>query len=25
MDAAEAAVTGAGIPSENIHIERFTY
>jgi predicted ferric reductase len=25
MDAAEAAVTGAGVPSENVHIERFTY
>jgi len=25
MDAAEAAVTGAGVPSQNIHIERFTY
>jgi predicted ferric reductase len=25
MDAAEQAVTGAGVPGEHIHIERFTY
>jgi predicted ferric reductase len=25
MDAAEAAATGAGVPPENVHIERFTY
>ena len=25
MNAAEAAVAGAGVPPENVHIERFTY